>query len=452
MQTISSQIRPLAPEEDEKIILGTYLSHTERRDEIASRIATGDFLSKINRQIFRKLCKYQRHDATYPDAAALMERLRTQLRSHAGIVSYISVLIADFSDAARLDSAINTVLKLSAQRQLMNIGEQFKRNAAAGNAARLFCVMNEAAYLIDSMKKSGSQQTSALIEVKDLVLDEVDRIEKQCGKDAGMTGVSTGFTDIDDLTGGLRGSELVVLAGRPSMGKTTLALNIVLHSAVKNNVPTAIFFSTGSATLLVRRMLSALGRIDQSDIRTGALQEEDRLKLETIVSELSQAPLFISDAANVTISELSVRARALCREKGLGLLIIDDLEGLRIPGLTHGSEDHSRELLAALKILAKDLDIPVLALSRLNRSLERRSDKRPMLSDIYGSSAIERLADTILFLYRDEVYEEDSPAKGTAEIIIAKQANGPAGIRILAFKPEYALFMDYDDTYHHAIV
>ena len=274
----------------------------------------------------------------------------------------------------------------------------------------------------------------------------VERIEILHEQDDPITGVATGFDDLDEKTSGLQPGDLVIVAGRPSMGKTTFSMNIAEYAAVKSGKPVAVFSMEMPGEQLTNRMLSSMGRIDQHRLRTGNLEDDDWPRLTSAVGMLSEVPMFIDDTPALTPTELRARARRLYREHGeLGLIVIDYLQLMQGGG---GSSSENRaaeisEISRSLKALAKELSVPIIALSQLNRSLEQRPNKRPVMSDLRESGAMEQDADVIIFIYRDEVYNEDSPDKGTAEIIIAKQRNGPIGTTRLTFLGKYTRFENF---------
>jgi replicative DNA helicase len=284
--------------------------------------------------------------------------------------------------------------------------------------------------------------------IRTLLSAAVDRIDKLFQQDNPITGVPSGFSDLDEMTAGLQPSDLIIIAGRPSMGKTTLALNFAENAAIKYQVPVAIFSMEMPGEQLALRMMSSLGRIDQHKIRTGKLEDDDWPRLTSAVSLLDTAPLFIDDTPSLSPTELRARARRLKREHNLGMIIIDYLQLMQVAGTRENRTTEISEISRNLKALAKELELPVIALSQLNRGLEQRTDKRPVMSDLRESGAIEQDADVIMFIYRDEVYNEDSPHKGLAEIIIGKQRNGPIGKRFLTFRGQFTRFENYsEDAY-----
>jgi replicative DNA helicase len=280
--------------------------------------------------------------------------------------------------------------------------------------------------------------------IKAILVRTVEKIDSLYHSGASVTGVATGLADLDELTTGLQPADLVIIAGRPSMGKTTLAMNIAEHVAIKATKPVLVFSMEMPADSLAMRMMSSLGRLDQHRLRTGKLDDNDWPRVTSAVHMLSEAPLFIDDTPALTPVEMRARARRLVKEQGsLGLIVVDYLQLMRVTNtkLDNRTAEIS-EISRSLKTLAKELNVPVIALSQLNRSLEQRQDKRPMMSDLRESGAIEQDADLICFIYRDEVYNEDSPDKGCAEIIVAKQRNGPIGRVRVAFLGQFTRFED----------
>lgn len=281
-------------------------------------------------------------------------------------------------------------------------------------------------------------------EIKSLLVTAIDRIDRLYNSDEHITGLPTGFTDFDERTSGLQKSDLIIVAGRPSMGKTSFAMNIAENVSLETQRPVAVFSMEMPGEALTMRMMSSLGRIDQHRVRTGKLQEDEWPRLTSAVNMLSETKLFIDDTPALSPIEVRARARRLKREHGdLALIIIDYLQLMQAPEARENRVAEISAISRSLKSLARELDIPVIALSQLNRSLEQRPNKRPIMSDLRESGAIEQDADLIAFIYRDEVYNEDTPDKGIAEIIIAKQRNGPIGTTRLTFLGKYTKFENY---------
>jgi replicative DNA helicase len=278
-----------------------------------------------------------------------------------------------------------------------------------------------------------------------IIESNIDVLEERQGNRALVTGVATGFTKLDELTAGLQKSDLVILAGRPGMGKTALALNIAKNAAVDSNIPVAIFSLEMSKEQLSLRMLSSEARIDSSRLRRGFISQDDWIKITDSAGVLSQAPIFIDDSPNITALEIRAKSRRLKMEKDIGLIIIDYLQLMKGRASAERRDLEISEISRSLKALAKEIDLPVVALSQLNRKLEERSDKRPQLADLRESGALEQDADVVAFLYRDELYnrDENNPNKGKAELILSKQRNGPTGFTILTFLDTYTRFENY---------
>jgi replicative DNA helicase len=278
-----------------------------------------------------------------------------------------------------------------------------------------------------------------------IIESNIDVLEERQGNRTLVTGVATGFTKLDELTAGLQRSDLVILAGRPGMGKTAFALNIAKNAAVDSNIPVAIFSLEMSKEQLSLRMLSSEARIDSSRLRRGFISQDDWIKITDSAGVLSQAPIFIDDSPNITALEIRAKSRRLKIEKNIGLIIIDYLQLMKGRIAAERRDLEISEISRSLKALAKELDLPVVALSQLNRKLEERSDKRPQLADLRESGALEQDADVVAFLYRDELYnrDENNPNKGKAELIVSKQRNGPTGFTILTFLDTYTRFENY---------
>jgi replicative DNA helicase len=263
-----------------------------------------------------------------------------------------------------------------------------------------------------------------------------------------LTGISTGFTDLDELTAGLQPSDLIIVAARPSMGKTAFAMNIAEAAAMRGKKSVAVFSMEMSASQLALRLISSMGRIHQQHLRTGDLAEEDWPRVTSAITMLSEAKIFIDDTPAMSPVEMRARSRRLQREHGLDMIVIDYLQLMQVPGNKENRATEISEISRGLKALAKELNVPVIALSQLNRSLEQRADKRPMMSDLRESGAIEQDADLIMFIYRDDYYNKESPDKGLAEIIIGKQRNGPTDTAKLTFLGHYTKFENFaPDSY-----
>ena len=279
---------------------------------------------------------------------------------------------------------------------------------------------------------------------EDLLTRTVERVDMLFHSDSAVTGLPSGWVDFDAMTAGLQAGELIVVAGRPSMGKTAFAMNIAEYAAIHVGCPVAVFSMEMPGESLIMRLMSSLGRIEQQRVRSGRLEEADWSRLTSAVHMLSATRLFIDDSSSLSPNELRARARRLHRQEGrLGLIVVDYLQLMQVPGTSENRATEVSEISRSLKALAKELSVPVLALSQLNRTLEQRGDKRPIMSDLRESGAIEQDADLICFIYRDEVYNPETAEAGIAEIIIGKQRNGPIGRFNLTFLGQYTRFESY---------
>jgi replicative DNA helicase len=424
----------------EQAVLGGLMLDNESWDTIADILSEEDFYRRDHRLIFRALA--QLADRNEPlDAVTLSGRLEQQrLLDDVGGIAALGQLAQNTPSAANIKAYAEIVRENSVMRQLISIGNQIAGSGFLPEGRDSSALLDHAEQLVFGIAEQGKRGRRGFRNIRSLLAAAVDRIDMLFQQDDAITGVSTGFSDLDDMTAGLQPSDLIIVAGRPSMGKTTLAVNFAEHAAIKDQIPVAIFSMEMPGEHLALRMMSSLGHIDQHKIRTGKLDDDDWPRLTSAVSLLDAAPIFIDDTPALTPVELRARARRLKREHDLGLIVIDYLQLMQVPHTRENRATEISEISRGLKALAKELEVPVIALSQLNRSLEQRTDKRPVMSDLRESGAIEQDADVIMFIYRDEVYHEDSPQKGLAEIIIGKQRNGPIGKVSLTFRGQFTRF------------
>jgi replicative DNA helicase len=331
-------------------------------------------------------------------------------------------------------------------RKLVEVGTEIADSAynPAGRSASE--LLDQAEGKVFDIAEAGARTQQGFLEIKPLLTEVVERIDELFSRDnqSDVTGIPTGFADLDQKTAGLQPGDLIIVAGRPSMGKTAFSINMGENIAIESGLPVAIFSMEMGGAQLVMRMLGSIGRLDQHKIRTGRLQDDDWQKLTYAVGKLNDAPIFIDETPALNVLELRARARRLHRQCGkLGLIIIDYIQLMSSVSSGENRATEISEISRSLKGLAKELQVPLVALSQLNRSLEQRPNKRPVMSDLRESGAIEQDADVILFIYRDEVYNPDSQDKGSAEIIIGKQRNGPIGTVRLTFLGEHTRFENY---------
>ncbi|MBI1195214.1 MAG: replicative DNA helicase [Gammaproteobacteria bacterium] len=433
--------------EAEQSLLGGLLLDGRAWDEVADVVIEEDFYRNDHRLIFSAIRNLS-SEGTPVDAVTVGEYLSRHAKlDEIGGMAYLGDLVSSTSGASNIKSYAQIIRERSILRQLVRIGTDignFAFNTEGRTSAEILDIAEQKVF---DIAEQGARGNKGYRRVRDLLGDVAERIDRLYHSDS-SSGLPTGFTDLDLKTSGLQPSDLVIIAGRPSMGKTSFVMNLVEHAAIKSRQAVAVFSLEMSAEQLILRMLSSLGRIDQHRVRTGKLNDEDWPRLTSAMSLLEDSPIYIDDTPALSPSELRARARRIKREHGdLGLIVIDYLQLMQNPGSENRTNEIS-EISRSLKALAKELHVPVLALSQLNRGLEQRTNKRPIMSDLRESGAIEQDADLIAFIYRDEVYNEDSPDKGIAEIIIGKQRNGPIGTVRLTFLGQFTRFENYvGDSY-----
>lgn len=438
---------PHSPEAEFSVLGGLMLDN-EAWTEVSERLTSDDFFRRDHRIVFRAIETLAGESQPF-DVVTVAERLeQTGELAEVGGLPRLGQLVEDTPSAANIVAYADIVHERAVMRDLIRAGTGIAERGYHPEGATTDQLLDQAEREVFQISDRQSRGRSTVRGIKDLLAGAVDRIDELYKSDNAITGVSTGFSDFDNMTSGLQRSDLVIVAGRPSMGKTAFAVNIAENAAIRDRLPVAIFSMEMPGEQLAMRMMSSLGRIDQHRVRTGRLQDDDWPRLTSAVGMLSEVKLFIDDAPGLSPSDLRARCRRIKREHGLGLVVVDYLQLMRLPGNSENRATEISEISRSLKILAKELNVPVLALSQLNRSLEQRPNKRPVMSDLRESGAIEQDADVIVFIYRDEVYNEDSPDKGVAEIIIGKQRNGPIGTVRLTFLGQYTRFESFtSDNY-----
>ncbi len=434
--------------EAEQSVIGGLMLDNERWDQVADTLIEQDFYRHDHRLIFSCIASLSESNTPF-DVITISERLESLGDiEEAGGLSYLGTLVKNTPSAANIKAYANIVRERSILRQLIRVATDIGDSAFNTEGRSYTELLDNAEKLVFEIADQGNRGGRGFVAIKDLLVKAVDRIDLLFQQDNPITGISSGFSDFDELTSGLQPSDLVIVAGRPSMGKTTFAVNLAENAAIKHNIPVAIFSMEMPGEQLAMRMMSSLGRIDQHKIRSGKLEDDDWPRLTSAVGMLAEVPIFIDDSPSLTPTELRAKARRLKREHNLGMIVIDYLQLMQVHGKSDNRTAEISEISRSLKGLAKELNVPVIALSQLNRSLEQRPNKRPIMSDLRESGAIEQDADVIIFIYRDEVYNDDSPDKGTAEIIIGKQRNGPIGKVRLTFLGKYTRFENFvPDSY-----
>ena len=432
--------------EAEQSVLGALLLDNDAWERVADVVSPDDFYRAEHRVIFEHISKLV--EASKPaDIITVIESLqRANAIEQAGGSAYLSSLVANVPGSANIRAYASLVRERSVMRNLVSVASRIADSAfnpAGRNAAELLDEAEKLVFDIAEMQSRGQKGFVAIDELLAQVLDRVNALYERENQDD-VTGVATGFADLDERTSGLQPGDLIIVAGRPSMGKTSLALNMAEHVALKVKKPVAVFSMEMGGAQLVMRMVGSVGQIDQHRMRNGRLSNDEWDRLSVAMEKMNNARLWIDETGALNPIDLRARARRLARqcsaEGGLGLIVIDYLQLMSVQGEGENRATEISEISRSLKALAKELQVPVIALSQLNRSLEQRPNKRPVMSDLRESGAIEQDADVILFIYRDEVYNPDSPDKGVAEIIIGKQRNGPIGTVRLAFRGEYTRF------------
>lgn len=446
LQTAALKVPPHSIEA-EQAVLGGLMLDNNAWDQVADRINEDDFYRRDHRMIFRAINELSENNKPF-DAVTLSEWLdRNQALDAAGGLVYLGALVKDTPSAANITAYADIVRERSVVRHLIQVSTEIANSAYHPEGRSSADLLDLAEQKVFEIADQGARGGGGAVSIKSLLAKAVDRIDMLYQQDEPITGVPTGFYDFDERTSGLQKSDLIIVAGRPSMGKTSFAMNIAEHAAIKTRRPVVVFSMEMPGEQLAMRMMSSLGRIDQHRVRTGRLDDDDWARLTSAMGLLAEAPIFIDDTPALTPTELRARARRLAREHGLGMIVIDYLQLMQSPRSGENRTAEISEISRSLKALAKELAVPVVALSQLNRSLEQRPNKRPVMSDLRESGAIEQDADVIVFIYRDEVYKEDSPDKGTAEIIISKQRNGPIGTTRLAFLGQYTRFENLAEDY-----
>ena len=434
--------------EAEQAVLGGLMLAPDAMDKVADKLGEDDFYRKDHRLIWRAIAELANKGMPC-DAVTLGDWFDANgMAELVGGASYLIELANATPSAANIAAYADIVREKSVLRQLIDAGTAITEDGYRPEGKSVQEVMELAEQRVFKIAESGARGKKDIVSMRTAVSEAFRLLSQRYENRGQLTGVSTGFTDLDELTSGLQPSDLIIVAARPSMGKTAFALNIAEAAAMRGKKSVAVFSMEMSASQLAFRLISSLGRIHQSHQRTGDLAEEDWPRVTSAITMLSDAKIFIDDTPAMSPVEMRSRARRLQREHGLGLIVIDYLQLMQVPGNKENRATEISEISRGLKALAKELDVPVIALSQLNRSLEQRADKRPMMSDLRESGAIEQDADVIMFIYRDEYYNKESPDKGLAEIIIGKQRNGPTDTVKLAFLGHYTKFENYaPDSY-----
>ena len=429
--------------EGEQAVLGGLLLSPLAWDLVADVVTEVDFYREDHRLIFRAI--HELNDRSKPcDAVTVTEWFEAHGKAdQIDGGSYVNQLTSSTPSAANVKAYAEIVREKSVLRQLIDVGSEIASGVFASDGRDSKELLEAAERRIFAIAEQGMRAGLDFVTVQETIKEAIEKIQELHEFEGEITGIPTGFKDFDKLTAGLQPSDLIIIAGRPAMGKTTLAMNIAEHAAIKHAVPVAIFSMEMSSLQLVMRLFSSLGQIDQTRLRTGSLDDLDWPKLTSAMNLLHKSRIFIDETPSLSPSELRARARRLKRKHDIGLIVVDYIQLMSVPGTKENRATEVAEISRSLKAIAKELSVPVVAVSQLNRALEQRPNKRPIMADLRESGSLEQDADLIIFIYRDEVYNEDTPEKGKAEIIIGKHRNGPTGKIILTFQGQWLRFVNY---------
>jgi len=432
--------------EAEQSLLGGLLIDNEALDKVADIVSVKDFYRQDHQIIYQHI--HRLIERSQPaDIVTVGESLdsNSELNTVGGL-EYLGLLAESTPTAANIRGYAQIIRERSIMRSLVEVGTDIVDNALSPQGRDAQQLLDESESKIFQIAEAGKNDRIGFTDIKELLPQVAERIDQLFQRDnpSDVTGIPTGYKDLDMMTSGLQPGDLIIIAGRPSMGKTSLALNICEYVAIDTGLPSAVFSMEMASTQLVSRLIGSVGKLNQHKMRTGQLDDNDWEKLSYALGQLNEAPIFIDEGSALNPYEVRARARRLHKQCGrLGLIVIDYLQLMGSAGSTENRATEISEISRSLKALAKELNVPVIALSQLNRSVEQRPDKRPVMSDLRESGAIEQDADVIMFIYRDEVYNPETPDKGIAEIILAKQRNGPVGRVKLTFLGEYTKFENY---------
>ncbi|MEX2132020.1 MAG: replicative DNA helicase, partial [Pseudohongiellaceae bacterium] len=442
--------------EAEQAVLGGLMLDNAEWDNIADLLLPMDFYRPEHQVIFQIML--QQSEANHPiDVVTLSEALneRNEL-ANAGGLDYLGELAGNARGTANIKAYADIIRERATLRTLIGVANEIADsgyNTGGRKAAEVLDQAEQKVFNIaDDRPREGSPE-----QINPVITRVIERVDELYASDGALTGLASGYRDLDAMTNGWQKGDLVIVAGRPSMGKTAFAMNLVEHAVLHNEAPVLVFSLEMPADSLVFRMLSSLGKIDQTRLRTGQLVEDDWPKLTSAVAKLKDRPLLIDDSPGLSPMEMRSRARRVIREHGdLGMVVVDYLQLMQVKGTSENRVGEISEISRSLKLLAREFNCPVVAVSQLNRSLEQRPNKRPVMSDLRDSGAIEQDADIIAFIYRDEVYNKDTNDKGIAEVIISKHRNGPIGDLRLSFLGQFTRFENfaqpkYDDSYTHGL-
>ena len=426
--------------EAEQAVLGGLMLAPDSLDRVGDLLVEGDFYRRDHRLIYRAIRELSEKNRPF-DAVTLGEWFEANsLSEQIGGTGYLIELASTTPSAANIRAYAEIVREKAVLRQLIDAGTEIVNDGFQPEGREVQEVLSAAEMKVFKIAEQGRRGRADFVPLREAMKDAFQLLQERYENQGAVTGLPTGFHDFDEMTAGLQNSDLIILAARPAMGKTTLALNMAEYGAIKTKKAVAVYSMEMSASQLAFRLISSIGRVNATRLRTGQLEDEDWSRVNMAIRMLSDVKIFIDDTPALSPDVLRSKARRIKREHDLGLIVIDYLQLMQVPGTGENRATEISEISRSLKALAKELNVPVIALSQLNRGLESRTDKRPVMADLRESGAIEQDADIIVFIYRDEYYNKESPDKGLAEVIIGKQRNGPTGMVKLKFFGEYTRF------------
>lgn len=430
--------------EAEQAVLGAVIIDSDVLISVMEKIEANDFYKTTHQMVFQVMIELVEEQEPV-DMVTVTARLKDKDQlEEVGGVSYLSELAKAVPTAANVDYYAAIVEEKSMLRRLIRTATQIVSSGYASDED-VTSLLSDAEQRI--LEISSEKSSSGFTPIRDVLMDVFEQIETLYNSKGGINGIPSGFIDLDQMTSGFQKNDLIIVAARPSVGKTAFALNIAQNVGVRSKETVAIFSLEMSAAQLVQRMISSESNVDSSRMRTGYLENEDWQKITMAIGSLSEANIYIDDSPSITVMDIRAKCRRLKREHGLGMIVIDYLQLIHGRGGDNRQQEVS-EISRTLKAIARELEVPVIALSQLSRGVEQRQDKRPMMSDLRESGSIEQDADIVAFLYRDDYYDQESEKKNIIEIIISKQRNGPVGTVELVFLKNFNKFVNYDRAHN----
>lgn len=437
---------PPQNKEAEQSVLGAVFLSKDALNTAIEILRPEDFYKTAHQRIFQTMVDLYEKGEPVDLVTVTAELQDHKLLDEIGGVTYLTEIASSVPTAANIEYYAKIVEEKSLLRRLIHTATKIANDGYSREDDVTAIIADAEKYILEI---SQNRNTGGFIPIRDALMETYERIEFLSQRRGDITGISTGYTDLDKMTAGLQRSDLIILAARPSVGKTAFALNLAQNVAAREGETVAIFSLEMGATQLVQRMICAEGNLDASRMRSGTLEEDDWQKLTMAIGTLAKAPIYIDDTPGITVMDIRAKCRRLQAEKGLGLILIDYLQLIHGRGRGDNRQQEVSEISRTLKGIARELNVPVIALSQLSRGVEQRQDKRPLMSDIRESGSIEQDADIVAFLYRDDYYDKETENKNVIEVIIAKQRNGPTGTVELAFLKEYNKFVSLDNRFRN---